>query len=243
MCTVADRVHRGGRELTERTLGLARTGADRLAQLLHARHDSVADRLSAHLDLRGDRLNAADQELLEAVDPRIERRGNLERARAEAGVDLVRPGVERVRKRSTARVDGAARLVDTLLERADDILAAVGKRSRDLRHTRTERLIERVDAPIERIAQPRDPLVHAGRSFGGARAHPGVEVVDMGTHRLGDFHGAVAQPLDQLAAVDLHGAVELAEVLRDQVPERLRVARDLVGKLGAAMGEHVLERL
>src|SRR3954452_11323247 len=237
MCTVADRVHRGGRELTERPLGLARIGADRLAQLLHARHDGIADRLSAYLDLRGDRLDPANQEFLEAGDPRIERCGNFEGTRAEARVDLVRLGVQRVRKRRTARIDGATRLVDTLLKRTDDILAAVGKRSRDLHHTRTERLIERVDAPIKRIAEPRDALVHAGCCFSGARAYPGVEIVDMGTHRFGDFYGAVAQPLDQLAAVDLYGAVEFAEVLRDQVAERLGVTRDLLGKLRAAVGE------
>ena len=60
---------------------------------------------------------------------------------------------------------------------------------------------------------------------------------------VGDFLGALAQPLDQLAAVDLDGAVELGEVLRDQVAERLGVARNLLGELGAAMGEHLLERL
>src|SRR3954469_16356982 len=124
MRAVADRVHSGGRELTERTLGLARIGADRLAQLLHARHDSVADRLSPHFDLRGDRLDPANQQFLEASDPRIERGGNFERTRTKAGVDLVRPGVERVRKRRAARIDGATRLVDTLLKRTDDILAA-----------------------------------------------------------------------------------------------------------------------
>ena len=65
----------------------------------------------------------------------------------------------------------------------------------------------------------------------------------MRAHRVGDFDGALAQPLHQLAAVDLHGAVEFGEVLGDQAAERAGVARDLLGELGAAVGEHFLERL
>ena len=60
---------------------------------------------------------------------------------------------------------------------------------------------------------------------------------------VGDFLGAFAQPLDHLAAIGLHGAVELAEVAGDEVAERGGVARDALGKLGAAVVEHVLERL
>ena len=70
-----------------------------------------------------------------------------------------------------------------------------------------------------------------------------IEIVDVDAHRLGDFVGALAQPLHQLAAIDLHGAVEFGEMLGDQIAERLRVARNLLGELGAAMGEHLLERL
>ena len=55
--------------------------------------------------------------------------------------------------------------------------------------------------------------------------------------------GALAEPLDQLAAVGLHGAVELAEVAGDEVAERRGIARDLFAELGAAVVEHVLERL
>src|SRR5436305_1540757 len=54
----ADRLDGIGGELGERALGLACIAADRLAELLHARHDRVADRLTAYLDLRRHGLDA-----------------------------------------------------------------------------------------------------------------------------------------------------------------------------------------
>ena len=80
-------------------------------------------------------------------------------------------------------------------------------------------------ASVERLAEPRDALIHDGRGLSGARADAAVEVVDVRAHRLGNFLGALAQALNQFAAIDLHGAVEFAEMLGYQPTERLGVAR------------------
>ncbi len=88
-----------------------------------------------------------------------------------------------------------------------------------------------------------EPLVEAGRDLGRLGADAGVEVVEVGPHRVDDFLGALAEPFDHFAAVGLHGAVELAEVAGDEVAERRGVARDVLRQLGAAVVEHVLERL
>ena len=58
-----------------------------------------------------------------------------------------------------------------------------------------------------------------------------------------DVGRALAQILDQLAAMGLHGAVEFADVAGDQIAERRRVAADPFGELGAVVGEHLLEGL
>ena len=69
--------------------GVDGVGLDRGRELLHARVERVGGGLGAHLDLLGDVLGAADQQLLEAADAGVERVGDLERAGAERLVDLV----------------------------------------------------------------------------------------------------------------------------------------------------------
>jgi len=45
-----------------------------------------------------------------------------------------------------------------------------------------------------------------------------VEAVDVVVHRAGHFGGALAETFDQLAAIGLHGAVELGEVAVMRLP-------------------------
>ena len=65
-----------------------------LAKLLHARVERVGGRLGADLDLLGDVLGAADQQLLEAADAGVEVVGDLDGAGAERLVDLVDLGAD-----------------------------------------------------------------------------------------------------------------------------------------------------
>ena len=45
-----------------------------------------------------------------------------------------------------------------------------------------------------------------------------VEIVDIDAHRVGDLLGALAEALDQFAAIGLHGAVEFGEVRVIRLP-------------------------
>ena len=210
-------------ELGERALGFARIGADRLAHLLHARDDRVADRLAAHLDLRGDGLDAADQQFLEAVDARIERVGDFQRASRRASCRSRRPlrcSVSASADR--ALIDRAAGFVDALLQR---------DRRHPCRRRRATSRSSITRAPSASLSEPMRPssaspsrVMRSSITVAASLVRAldaGVEIIDMAAHRLGDFVGALAQPLDQFAAVDLHGAVELGQVLRDQAAERL----------------------
>ena len=73
--------------------------------------------------------------------------------------------------------------------------------------------LDAIEALVERVADL--------RRLGG---DPTVEILDVRAHRLGDLAGLLAETLHELAAVDLHGAVELGEVARDQAAECRAVA-------------------
>ena len=216
----------------ERALGFRRVDLDHLAELLHARIERIGGGLGAGLDLIGDGLGAADQQFLETADAAVEGVGDLERARAQGLVDLGRLGADRIRHLGAARVDGAGNFADALVERADDVPAAVGQGLGEAGHARAEHLLEL-----------REPLIERAAELAGAPAHALVERIDVIAHGLGHVLGALAEPLHQFAAIGLHGAVELGDVAGDQVAERGGVARDLLGQLGAAVVEHVLEGL
>ena len=106
---------------------------------------------------------------------------------------------------------------------------------------------QRVGEPVTR--EPRlssncdEPLVERAGEFAGAAGDALVEGVDVIAHRFGHILGALAEPLDQFAAIGLHGAVEFGDVAGDQVAERGGVARDFLAERGAAVVEHVLEGL
>jgi hypothetical protein len=68
------------------------------------------------------------------------------------------------------------------------------------------------------------------------------EILDVRAHFFGQLGGIVAEPLDELAAIDFHGAIELGEMAGDQLAQRVAVLRDLLGEFRTAAGEHVGER-
>ena len=133
-----------------------------------------------------------------------------------------------------ARVDRGGDVADAPVERGDDFLAAFRQRLGDVHDARGEGLVERLGAAVERFLEARQALVERRGDFGRFGGDAGVEGVDIGPHRLADLLGALAEPFDQLAAVGLHGAVELGDVAGDQVAQRGAVARNLLGELGAA---------
>ena len=102
----ADGVAGGDRQRGRASARLRRVDFDDLAQLFHARIERVGGGLAAGLDLRGDRLGAADQQLLEAADAAVERGRRLRCARrAERAVDLAGLGADGRRPRRCRAVD------------------------------------------------------------------------------------------------------------------------------------------
>ena len=89
----------------------------------------------------------------------------------------------------------------------------------------------------------RQALVERAGDLAGPAGDALIERVDIVAHRLGDVLRALAETLDQFAAVGLHGVVEFGDVAGDQVAEVAGVARDFLGELGAALVEHFLEGL
>ena len=199
--------------------------------------------LAARLDLLGHGLGAPDQQLLEAADAGIEVLGDLHRAHAERLVDVVDLGADALGELGAAHVDDGGDVGDALVERADHLLAAFGHGLGDVHDAGGERLVERLGAAVERVAEAGELLVEAGGDLGRLGGDAGIEIVEVVAHRAGNVLRALAQPLDHLAAIGLHGAVELGEVAGDQIAERGRIAGDALGELGAAVIEHVLERL
>ena len=53
----------------------------------------------------------------------------------------------------------------------------------------------------------------------------GVEIVQVVAHRAGNVLRALAEPLDHLAAIGLHGAVELGEVAVMRLPSVVERSR------------------
>ena len=80
-----------------------------------------------------------------------------------------------------------------------------------------------------------DPEVRAA-----ALAHL-VESVEIVPHHVVDVGGALGEVLDELAAMGLHGAIELADMARDEIAERRRIASDLFAEFGPGMVQHLLE--
>ena len=73
------------------------------------------------------------------------------------------------------------------------------------------------------------------RYLAGAAGHALVEGVDVITQGFGHILRALAKPANQLAAIVLHGVVELGDVAGDQVAEVAGVAGYLLGELGARL--------
>ena len=166
---------------------------------LQAGMQRVGGGLGAGLELIGDGLGAPDQQVLEAADAAVERVGDLERARAQRLVDLGDLGADRVRDLGAARRDGAGDRADAAVERVDDV--AGRRRSGGVVRsvTREPRLASNCDSRTssEPVSSPERPVT------------PLIEGIDVIAHRLGHVLRALAEPLDQFAAIGLHGAVEL----------------------------------
>jgi hypothetical protein len=188
--------------------------------------------LGTQLELIGGGFGAPDQEVLEAADAAVEHVGDLGRAHAEPLVDLGGLGTDGVRDLAAARRDNAADRADTAVERVDDALAVVDQTGGEIVDARGEARLELRQAHVDRAGQ-----------LAGVTGQPLIEGIDVIAHCLGHVLRALAEPLDQFAAIGLHGAVELGHVAVDQAAERHSIARHLFGERGTALGEHLLEGL
>ena len=216
---------------------------DLLGQALGARGEQVDGGLAARLDLLGHALGAPAQKIFETADARIQIVGDLHRLDAQRAVDVVDLGADAVGELGAARVDDAADVGDALVERAHHFVTALGDLPGDVRDAGGERLAERLGPPVEGVAETIEVLVEARRDLGRLDRDAGVEIVQVVAHRARNVLRALAETLDHLAAVGLHGAVELGKMAGDEIAERAGVACDPFGELGAAVVEHVLERL
>ena len=79
-----------------------------------------------------------------------------------------------VRHFGAAGVDGTGDLADALVERADDVLAAIGQGLRQI-----------IDALAEQFLELREPRIKRGAEFVAAAGDALVEGVDVIAHRLG----------------------------------------------------------
>ncbi len=146
---------------------------------------------------------------------------DLLRAIAENAVDLLALGSDRRRRgwrrarlivlvTSLMRVSSAA---TTSLPPSAEVL-------RDLEDTAAEGIVQCLGAAVERFLEADQTQVERIGDFAGLVADAAVEIVDAGADRVGDRLGAVAKPLDEFGAMQLHGAIEFAEMAGDQVSER-----------------------
>ena len=87
------------------------------------------------------------------------------------------------------------------------------------------------------------PLIERVGNLASAAIHAVVERIEIVAHSFGHLLGALAQPVDEFAAIGLHGAIEFDNVVGDQAPERRGVMRNFLAKRGSALIEHLLECL
>ena len=173
--------------LLEQLAGVGGVGLDRAGELLHARVEHVGGGLGADLDLLGDVLGAADQQLLEAADAGVEGVGDFE-ARVPSDLSMSSICAPIVSASLAPRVlMTPVTSLDALVERGDDLLAAFGQRLGDVHDARGEGVVERLGAAVERLLEARQALVEGRGDFGRLGADLGVEAVDVVAHRGRDF--------------------------------------------------------
>ena len=98
-----------------------------------------------------------------------------------------------------------------------------------------------VDAALQRGLELRKALVQRGGDLAAIRGQAGIEGVDIGLEAVGDVLGALAHPLDDLAAEGLDGAVELGDVAGDQCAQRAAVAREFFRQFAALVLHQFVE--
>jgi hypothetical protein len=134
------------------------------------------------------------------------------------------------RQRAETAVDG---LGDGLRARIEGLLERL--------QLGVKRGIEVGHAAVQRDFELRKALVHGSGDLAAVRGQTGIEVVDIGLQAVGDVLGALAQPLDDLAAEGLDGAVELRDVAGNQRAERAAVAGEFFRQFGTLVLHQFVE--
>ena len=116
------------------------------------------------------------------------------------------------------RCDDTTSSID--LMRVSRAASSVVTRSSNVRLEGAEVLVERVDAIAHLRLQRAEVLLERRAHLGGVGRDAGVERIDVVLQAVGDVLRALAEPVDDLAAERLHGAVEFGDVARDQRAER-----------------------
>src|SRR5262249_30349057 len=120
---------------------------------------------------------------------------------------------------------------EAVVERGSDLGALAADARVELLEVRAHRfgdfarlLLEALHDVAAGGLEAAEALIERGDDLGGLGADAGVEIFDARAHGLGHLAVLLAETLDQFAAVDLHGAIELGEVARDEAAERGAVA-------------------
>ena len=105
-----------------------------------------------------------------------------------------------------------------------------------------ERGVEIGHAVAERGLELHQALIERGGDLAAVRGQAGVEGVDIGLQAFGDILGALAHPLDDLAAEGFDGAIEFGDVAGDQRAERAAVAGEFLREVAALVLHQFVER-
>ncbi len=168
----------------------------------------------------GDGFGARIEGLFESLQPAVEGFGHRPGAGIEGLLERLGAGIEGLLKRLQMAADGAVEGLDLGVERGVEIGHAVAERGFELQQA----------------------LIQRRGDLAAVRGQAGVEGVDIGLQAFGDILGALAHPLDDLAAEGFDGAIEFGDVAADQRAERARVAGEFLREVAALVLHQFIER-
>jgi hypothetical protein len=154
----------------------------------------------------------------------------LRGAVGDRGGEGAEPGIDRCGDRLGTGIEGLLERLQTPVDRFVEGLDLAVERGVEMFDTGSERRLELLQALVER-----------SRNLAAVRRQARIEVVDITLQRFRNVVGALAYPLDDLAAEGFDGAVEFRNVAGDQGAERAAVAGEFFRQLAALVLHQLVE--